>query len=62
MAVEQEEKMEEDDITHQPSQEEEIPREPRQGVQMYDHDPWHRIVVLHLNLNTMSVFMTMANY
>ena len=39
MAVEQEEKMEEDKITHQPSQEEEIPREPRQGVQMYDHDP-----------------------
>ena len=39
MAVEQEEKMEEDDITHQPSQEEEIPREPRQGVQMYDYYP-----------------------
>merc|ERR1719370_65836 len=34
MVVEQEEMMEEDDITHQPSQEEEIPREPRQGVQM----------------------------
>merc|ERR1719192_646024 len=34
MMVEQEEMMEEDDITHQPSQEEEIPREPRQGVQM----------------------------
>jgi len=34
MVVEQEETMEEDDITHQPSQEEEIPREPRQGVQM----------------------------
>merc|ERR1740131_364334 len=30
MEVEQEE----DDITHQPSQEEETPREPRQGVQM----------------------------
>merc|ERR1719192_1593233 len=34
MVVEQEEMMEEDDITHQPSQEKEIPREPRQGVQM----------------------------
>ena len=38
MAVEQEETKEENKITHQPSQEEEIPREPRQGVQMYDQD------------------------
>ena len=36
MVVEQEEMMEEDDITHQPSQEEEIPRDLQQGVQMYD--------------------------
>ena len=36
MVVEQEEMMEEDDITHQPSQEEEIPRDRQQGVQMYD--------------------------
>ena len=36
MVVEQEETKEENEITHQPSQEEEIPREPRQGVQMYD--------------------------
>merc|ERR1719192_1847118 len=34
MVVEQEEMMEEDDNTHQPSQEEKIPREPRQGVKM----------------------------
>ena len=39
MVVEQEEMMEEDDITHQPSQEERIPREPREGVQMYDRYP-----------------------
>merc|ERR1719370_460770 len=32
MVVEQEEMMEEDDITHQPSQEEEIPREPGQDA------------------------------
>ena len=55
MEVEQEETKEEDEITHQPSQEEEIPREPRQGVQMYDHDPWHRIVDLTLDLYTVSV-------
>ena len=36
MVVEQEETKEEDDITHQPSQEEEIPRDLQQGVQMYD--------------------------
>ena len=35
MEVEQETK-EEDDVTHQPSQEEEIPRDLLQGVQMYD--------------------------
>merc|ERR1719228_426117 len=34
MVVEQEETKEENDIAYQPSQEEEIPREPRQGVQM----------------------------
>merc|ERR1719403_395994 len=34
MVAEQEETKEEDDITHQPSQEEEIPRVPRHGVQM----------------------------
>ena len=36
MVVEQEEMMEENEITHQPSQEEEIPRDRQQGVQMYD--------------------------
>ena len=36
MAVEQEETKEENEITHQPSQEEEIPRDRQQGVQMYD--------------------------
>ena len=36
MVVEQEETKEEDDVTHQPSQEEEIPRDLQQGVQMYD--------------------------
>ena len=36
MAVEQEETKEENKITHQPSQEEEIPRDRQQGVQMYD--------------------------
>ena len=36
MVVEQEETKEESDITHQPSQEEEIPRDRQQGVQMYD--------------------------
>ena len=36
MVVEQEETKEEDDITHQPSQEEKIPRDLHQGVQMYD--------------------------
>ena len=35
IVVEQEETKEENKITHQPSQEEEIPREPQQGVQMY---------------------------
>ena len=35
MVMEQEEMKEENKITHQPSQEEEIPREPRRGVQMY---------------------------
>merc|ERR1719462_438713 len=34
MAVEQEETKEENKITHQPSQEEEIPRDRQQGVQM----------------------------
>ena len=34
--VEQEETKEESDITHQPSQEEKIPRDLHQGVQMYD--------------------------
>ena len=36
MVVEQEEMMEENEITHQPSQEEEIPRDRQQGVHMYD--------------------------
>ena len=36
MAVEQEETKEENEITHQPSQEEEIQRDRQQGVQMYD--------------------------
>ena len=36
MVVEQEETKEENKITHQPSQEEEIPRDRQQGVQMYD--------------------------
>ena len=36
MVVEQEETKEENEITHQPSQEEEIPRDRQQGVQMYD--------------------------
>ena len=36
MVVEQEETKEENKITHQPSQEEEIPRNRQQGVQMYD--------------------------
>ena len=36
MAVKQEETKEENKITHQPSQEEEIPRDRQQGVQMYD--------------------------
>ena len=50
MVVKQEEMMEEDDITHQPSQEEEIPREPRQGVKMYDHDLWHHYTMMSLSL------------
>ena len=37
MVVEQEETNEENDFTHQPSQEEKIPRDRRRGVQMYDH-------------------------
>ena len=36
MVVEQEETKEENEITHQSSQEEKIPRDLQQGVQMYD--------------------------
>ena len=45
MAVEQEETKEENKITHQPSQEEEIPRDRQQGVQMYD-----RAFIIPLNI------------
>ena len=51
MEVEQEEMMEEDDITHQPSQEEKIPRDRQQGVQMYDRA---FTVLLYITLTKLS--------
>ena len=61
MVVEQEEMMEEDDITHQPSQEEEIPREPRQGVQMYDQDLSSYGYSALKSLHVAFVFMAITN-
>ena len=46
--VEQEETKEENDITHQSSQEEKIPRDLQQGVQMYDSV----ILVKRLNIGS----------
>lgn len=51
MVVEQEETKEENEITHQPSQEEEIPRDRQQGVQMYDRA---FIVLLSITLSKLS--------
>ena len=51
MAVEQEETKEENKITHQPSQEEEIPRDRQQGVQLYDRA---FIVLLSITLPKLS--------
>ena len=48
MMVEQEETKEENEITHQSSQEEKIPRDLQQGVQMYDSV----ILVKRLNIGS----------
>ena len=62
MVVEQEETKEENEITHQPSQEEEIPRDQQQSVQMYDQDLSSYGYSALKSLHVAFVFMAIPNY